>query len=296
MSTQPDSFLRGIFPALVTPLKPDGSVHVRSLEQLVERMYNAGANGLYLCGSTGEGLKMQPDARQLVAEVVKSLSPKEKQTLVHVGAGSLEETLDLARRASRLGVTAISSLPLARMAATELPGFYRAIAVTSTLPVVAYYFPAHTGYSLTFEQLAQLGRTPGVEGVKFTDYDLYALSRLNDAGLRVLNGRDEILVAGLIMGAVGGIGSLYNVIPGRVVELFRMTSEGRWEEARRLQVRVTRFITMMLSFPLLPAIKQVLAWSGIHCGHTLGNPSVLTAGQQQRLRAELDRYQDLLTA
>jgi N-acetylneuraminate lyase len=294
MSRQPDPFLRGIFPALVTPLKPDGSVHVRSLEQLVERMYDKDADGLYLCGSTGEGLRMQPDARQLVAEVVKSLSPKGKQVIVHIGAGTLEQTLELARRASRLGVTAISSLPLAGMQAAELPGFYRSIAVSAGLPVVAYYFPGHTGYSLTFEQLAELGRTPGVEGVKFTDYDLYALSRLNDAGLRILNGRDEILVAGLIMGAVGGIGSLYNIIPRRFVELFRLATEARWEEARRLQITITRFITMMLSFPLLPAIKQALGWTGIDCGHTLGSPSELTADQKQRLRTELDRYQDLL--
>ena len=296
MSGQPHSFLRGIFPALVTPLNPDLSVNVRSLEMLVERMYQAGADGLYLCGSTGEGLRMQPAARQLVAEVVKKLSPESKQVIVHVGGASLEETVSLALHASLLGVSAISSLPLSGMPAAELPGFYRAIASAANIPVVAYYFPGYTGYSLSFDQLAELCDVSGVEGVKFTDYDLYAVAKLTARGTRILNGRDEILIAGLIMGAVGGIGSLYNVIPGRFVEVFRLASEGRWEEARKLQVRVTQFITALLSFPLLTAIKQSLAWSGIDCGPTLSTPSELTVEEKERLRNELDCYRDLLAA
>ncbi len=296
MSNQSSSLLHGIFPALVTPLNADNSVNVHSLGKLIERMYEAGADGLYLCGSTGEGLHMQPEARQLVAEVVTDLSPEDKQIIVHVGARTLEQTLDLARHASKLGVSAVSSLPLPKLSAQELPNLYRAIANAASVPVVAYYFPGHTGYSLTFDQIAELCDIPGVEGVKFTDYDLYTVSKLNDRGVKVLNGRDEILIAGLIMGAVGGIGSTYNAIPGRFVELFRMASEARWEEARKLQRRVTQFITALLSFPLLPAIKQTLEWSGIDCGKTLGAPHELTAPEKERLRTELDSYQDLLAA
>ncbi len=213
MSHQQQSFLRGIFPALVTPLNADDSVNLQSLERLIERMYDAGANGLYLCGSTGEGLRMQPEARQLVTEVVKKLSPEDKQIIVHVGADSLEKTLELARHASGLGVSAVSSLPLVGMSAEQLPPFYRAIASAASVPVVAYYFPGYTGYTLNFEQLAEICDIPGVEGVKYTDYDLYTLSRLTNQGVKILNGRDEILIAGLIMGATGGIGSLYNIIP-----------------------------------------------------------------------------------
>jgi N-acetylneuraminate lyase len=296
MKNQSGSLLRGIFPALVTPLSPDNSVNVRSLGKLIERMYGAGADGLYLCGSTGEGLHMQPEARQLVAEVVTDLSPKDKQVIVHVGARSLEQTLDLARHASKLGVSAISSLPLPGLSAEELPNLYRAIANAARVPVVAYYFPDHSGYSLSFDQIAEICAIPGVEGVKFTDYDLYKVSKLTDVGVKILNGRDEILIAGLIMGAAGGIGSTYNVMPGRFVDLFRMASEARWEEARNLQRRVTQFITALLSFPLLPAIKQVLEWSGIDCGKTLGAPHELTIAERKRLRTELGAYQDLLAA
>lgn len=296
MSDPADAFLRGIFPALVTPLHRDGSVNLQSFERLLERVYLAGAHGVYVCGSTGEGLRMNMDARQLVTESAVRNSPAGKQVIVHVGAPSLEDTLNLARHASALSVSAVSSLPLANMPAEGLAGFYRAIAAAASVPVVAYYFPGFTGYSLSFEQLAEICEIPGVSGVKFTDYDLYALSLLSDRGVKILNGRDEILLAGLLMGAAGGIGSIYNLIPGRFVELFRLASQGEWEKARKLQLHVTRFITVLLSFPLLPAIKQALAWGGIECGRTLGSPSELTEDQKARLRTELDAFKELLAA
>lgn len=220
MSLPEDSLLSGIFPALVTPLNEDESVNVQSLERLLERVYDARADGVYICGSTGEGLSLLASARQLVAEVAMKHSPRGKQIIVHVGASTLDDTLHLAKHASDLGATAVSSLPLAGMPADKLTDFYRAISRVSKAPIVAYYFPGFTGYQLTFEQLETVCNLPGVSGVKFTDYDLYALSRLSAQGVKMLNGRDEILIAGMLMGAVGGIGSIYNVVPGRFVDLF----------------------------------------------------------------------------
>jgi dihydrodipicolinate synthase/N-acetylneuraminate lyase len=75
-----------------------------------------------------------------------------------------------------------------------------------------------------------------------------------------------------------------------------MASSGQWEEARLLQQRINQLITVLLSFPLLPAIKQVLGWSGNQCGKTLKSPSELTPEQKEELRRELQPLQDLLAA
>jgi N-acetylneuraminate lyase len=178
----------------------------------------------------------------------------------------------------------------------DLADFYAAIAHHASVPLVAYYFPAFTGTELSIDQLEHICRIPGVTGVKFTDYDLYKLSMLARRNIAVFNGRDEVLAAGLLMGASGGIGSIYNVVPHRFAELFRMASSGQWEEARLLQQRINQLITVLLSFPLLPAIKQVLGWSGIQCGKTLKSPSELTPEQKEELRRELQPLQDLLAA
>ena len=58
---------------------------------------------------------------------------------------------------------------------------------------------------------------PGVIGMKFTRndyYELFRISRLQGGNINLLNGPDETLLCGLVMGADGGIGSTYNIMPG----------------------------------------------------------------------------------
>ena len=61
---------RGILPALVSPVTDDGKVLVRETEQLVKWQLSQGGNGFYICGSTGEGLLLNPNTRKELLEVV----------------------------------------------------------------------------------------------------------------------------------------------------------------------------------------------------------------------------------
>jgi N-acetylneuraminate lyase len=286
----------GILPALVTPLNPDKSVNVQSLEALVHRVFEARVDGIYVCGSTGEGLLLSEEARKLVTEVVVKCAPVNKQVIAHIGGNTLETTLSLAQHASKLGVTAVSSLPLPGMPASALREFYRAIADNSEVPVVAYYFPAQTGGELTFEALCAVADVPGVEAIKFTDYDLYKLSRLAERGLIVFNGRDEVLAAGLLMGASGGIGSIYNLVPHWFVDLYRAASSGDWQRARSLQQEINQLITVLLQYPLIAALKETLSSMGLDCGPALTPPYTLTTEQKDRLQKQLKAFADRLVA
>jgi N-acetylneuraminate lyase len=288
--------LGGILPAVITPLYSDETVNTRALEQLLERVYSAGAAGVYLCGSTGEGLALAASERKRVAEAGLRSSPPGKHVIVHVGARSEEDVSTLATHAARIGVTAISSLPPVGVPAAGLEGYYRSLAARSDVPVVAYYFPEFTGFSLKFDQLLQIGSLPGVHGIKFTDYDLYALSRLVEHGVTVFNGRDEILAAGLLMGAHGGIGSIYNLLTRQFVQLFDLASAARWREARELQKEINRVIDVLLQYPLIPAIKKILFWSGIDCGLAVRSTRPLAPEEEARLRTQFDSFQEMLAA
>ena len=139
----------------------------------------------------------------------------------------------------------------------------------------------------TAERLEALCALPNVAGVKYTDFDLYRMSNVVRPDRVVFNGRDEVLVAGLLMGASGGIGSFYNVAPALFVSLFAAAQAGRWDEARATQHRINVLIRLALQFPLFPAIKQMLAWSGIDCGTCLAPRAPLDEAQQRQLHAEL---------
>ncbi len=77
----------------------------------VERLYGAGADGLYVCGQTGEGMQQPVSQRRRVTEAAVRCSPAGKNVIVHVGAARQDEAAELARHAAEAGAHAVSSLP-----------------------------------------------------------------------------------------------------------------------------------------------------------------------------------------
>lgn len=279
--------LGGIFPALLTPLHENDTVNANSLEKLLERVCRAGVDGVYVCGSTGEGVSLPEPQRRKVAEIaVRNLAGK--QVIVHVGSQSLDESVRLAEHAERTGAAAVSCIRPAGADYNEMLAWYRTLAGSTGLPFLAYYFPASAGGPLNIDQLSEICRIPGVRGVKFTDYDLYTLSLLAREGKLVFNGRDEVLAAGLLMGACGGIGSIYNLMPEWFVQLNRLALAGNWSEARASQDLINNLIRVLVRYPFPLVLKQVLTWEGIECGGVVGRKTVLSIDQQASLRAALE--------
>ena len=283
------SNLRGILPATVTPFDEAGRFVPAVFARLLERLYAAGVHGVYVCGSTGEGLLQSREQRQEIVERTMACTPRDRTVIVHVGAASLEDALALSAHAARAGAHAISSLPptSAQFSFVDLRRYYEALAGGSDLPLIVYYFPDVAPSISTAEQLETLCGLPNVIGVKFTDFDLFRMGNLARPGRCIFNGRDEVLAAGLLMGADGGIGTFYNLLPELFVEIYDAAIAGRWDAARAAQRRVNELIRITLCFPLFPAVKQMLAWSGLDCGACLPPRAPLDSDQQDRLRQAL---------
>ena len=283
------TLIEGILPAVITPVDEDGRFAPKPFERLLAHVYDAGVDGVYVCGTTGEGMLQSLVQRQAIVEAAVACTPQGRRVVVHVGAGSLDEASALAAHAARAGAHAISSLPplSAQFSFAEVRRYYETLARASDLPLVVYYFPEVSRAIAGIAQLEDLCALPNVVGVKFTDFDLYTMAAVARPGVAVFNGRDEVLAAGLLMGACGGIGSFYNVAPELFVRLYRAARDGQWDEARGLQQRINVLIRLTLAFPLFPAIKQMLAWSGIDCGACLAPRARLDADQQRALNAAL---------
>lgn len=281
----------GILPALLTPLDAEGKLNTRAFEHLLARVYAAGVHGVYLCGSTGEGMLQPAAQRKLITEIAVKNSPRDKQIIVHVGANTTAEAIALAQHAAQAGAHAISSLPpLGSYSFAEIKTFYEQLAAASNVPLLLYYFPEVSPALKTAEQILELCATPNVIGLKFTDYDLYTMLRLKQQGATVFYGRDEMLTAGLLFGADGGIGSFYNVLPELFMTMWHETRENHHDIARHVQERVNEFITITLRYPLFPALKTMLGWAGIDCGACLApRRAHLTAAEATQLREELRR-------
>ena len=281
------STLAGVLPALITPLTAEGHVNVEVLEQLLDRLYAADVQGVYVCGNTGEGMRCTLAMRKTVLETAVRCSPPGKLVIAHVGAERLDDAIDLARHAGQHGAHALSSLPLG----TEFESiysYYSSLAAATKLPFLVYYFPEMAPGIRTMEEIRKLCELPNIAGLKFTDFDLYRMSMLTRDGLTIFNGRDEVFAAGLLMGACGGIGSFYNVAPELFLETYRLAREHQFVEARHTQDHINDLITIVLRFPMLPALKAMLEWRGLACGPSL-TARPLTTEEAGQLRSALEQ-------
>ncbi len=191
------NLLQGILPAVVTPLDEDGQFAPHAFERLLERLYATGIDGLYVCGQTGEGLMLSADQRKQVAEAAVRLSPKDKTVILHIGAGTTAEAVELARHGAAIGAHAVSSLPPGgNYSFDEIRGYYTTLAAASGLPLLVYYYPAISSAVRTTDQILELCAIPNVVGLKFTDTDLFKLWVLRRSGAVVFNGCDEMLRRG----------------------------------------------------------------------------------------------------
>lgn len=282
-----------ILPALVTPLTPSGELDVRSSERLISHLYQKGIGGLYLTGSTGEGIYLSREIRQRLVEVAVGLSKGRGKVIVHVGAVQASLASELANHAARAGADAVSSIPpfAGGYSWPEVRAFYAELASNSRLPVIAYYIPGLTGQQRTVEELASLLKIPNIAGYKFTEYNLYTMQRLLLRFHRdqiMYNGPDEMLALGLQFGAHGGIGTTYNVMPELILQIATLCREGRFAEAVAVQKQANDVIEPLIAAHGVASTKQILYWQGLidhtHCAHPRAG---LSESQQSDLRRRL---------
>lgn len=280
--------LHGVYPALVTPFDATGKFVPAVFERLLARVYDAGVHGVYVCGSTGEGIPQSVAQRKEVTEAALACAAPGRRVIIHVGAVTTADAVELAQHAARKGAHAVSSLPPpGAYSFVEVREYYRALAAASDAPMLVYFFPGASAAITTLDQLQELCALPNVIGLKFTDFDLFKLMRLKQSGATIFNGYDEVLAAGLLMGADGGIGTTYSLLPEHYVRLYAAARDGRWEEARALQREINDLIGLVVQYPVIPATKLLLRWAGFECGECLLPRRALTPEEVARLRDQI---------
>ncbi len=124
-------------------------------------------------------------------------------------------------------------------------------------PLILYYFPkvAPSAFSDP-QELIDICELPNVIGVKFTDFNYYLLQRLAKRGNLVFNGYDEALAAGLLMGAEGGIGSTYNLMPQVYQKIFQAAQRADSGDCALLAIALQCGTRDLVAVPILPCLAR----------------------------------------
>lgn len=282
----------GIIPAMVTPLTADDAINERALRRLANHLIDGGCHALFAIGSQGEFWAFSAEEKQRVWEIVVAEARGRVPVYAGTAAVTTREAIALTRLAEKAGADAVSVLTPYFISPNdnELFDHYKAIAESTTLPVLLYSNPARTGVRLSTSLVARLAEVPNIVGIKDSTGDLELAAeyiRTAPEKFSVLMGRDTLIYAGLLYGAKGAIAATANVKPRLVADIYDKFLAGDLEGARRAQ-RALAPLRLAFSWGTFPVvIKEALDLMGMEGGPSRAPVGPLTGEQRERLKGVL---------
>ena len=247
---------QGVIPAFYACYDKEGSVSAEGVKALTRHLIAKGVKGVYVGGSSGECIYQHPDERKAVLEAVMSEAKGKLTVIAHVACNNTADSAELAAHAEACGVDAIAAIPPIYFHLPEhaIAAYWNAMsAAAPNTEFVIYNIPQLAGTALTMSLLRTMLQNPNVVAVKNSSMPTQDIQMFKDAGIAargqngfvVFNGPDEQFVSGLAMGADGGIGGTYAVMPELFLKMYKLVHKGEMDAARALQYQADRIIYKM---------------------------------------------------
>lgn len=286
--------LEGIYPALITPFDENGQVNTDVIQKLVENLCVQGVDGFYIGGSTGESYLLSSDERKIILEAVKEASG-EKQIIANIGMLATEHSLELARHAEKVGVTAISSVPPFYFPFTmeEYQKYYEDLSEAVDIPVLIYNIPAMSGVKFSTKDMEQLLSNKRIMGVKYTSYDLFQLQLLikRFPEKTMFIGHDELFLSAIAIGVTAGIGSTYNIMADKFLKLMDYFNQKQLEQALEIQREINGIVEVLCKVGIFKGIKEILKIKGFNCGQMRKPFQPLDEESKKLIYETIEKYQ-----
>ena len=247
---------KGIFPAFYACYDNDGNISTQATKDFVEYLIGKGVAGLYVGGSSGECIYLSVEERKQTLEAVMEVAKGRIAIIAHVACNNTKDSQELARHAESLGVDAIAAIPpiYFRLPERAIAKYWNDIsAAAPNTDFVIYNIPQLAGVALTlslFDEMLKNSRVIGVKNSSMPIQDIQMFKRqaaINNKEVVVFNGPDEQFIGGRIIGADGGIGGTYGVMPELFVKLNSLIESGDFENAGKLQDDIDEVIYTMCS-------------------------------------------------
>ena len=231
---------QGVIPAFYACYDAEGNISVEGVKALTRHLIAKGVKGVYVGGSSGECIYQHVEERKTVLEAVMSEAKGKLTVIAHVGCNN---TASIPPIYFHLPEYAIAKYWNDMSAAAPNTEF------------VIYNIPQLAGTALTMSLLNEMLKNPNVVAVKNSSMPTQDIQMFKDAGIAargegnfvVFNGPDEQFVSGRVIGADGGIGGTYAVMPELYLAMNAHLEKGEIAKARAIQYEANRIIYKMCS-------------------------------------------------
>ncbi len=260
---------RPMIVAAVTPLTDDGAaVDTTAIGPYVSFMESHGADGVFACGTTGEGVLLSAEERERTVEAFRSAVSG--ALVVHAGAQTTAETARLARHAAGIGADAVAVIPppyFALDADALTDHFVAAARACAPLPFYCYAFTARSGYPLPVDVIRRIGESvDNLAGLKVSESPFERVQPYLELGLPVLIGSEPLIGRGVAGGAIGTVSGMSAAFP----DVVRAAVDGPDDDA---MARLTELRgALERSGQFIAAVKYALRARGVSVGGAVRPP------------------------
>lgn len=290
------SIFKGSGVALITPMKQDGEINYDSLERLIEAQIAGGTDALIVCGTSGEAPTLDDPEHLEAIRFAVQLTKGRIPVIAGTGSNNTAHAVMMSEESEKLGADGLLLVTPYYNKATQdgLYVHYRKIASATKLPCIVYNVPSRTGTNVLPETMARLARDQeNIVAIKEAGGNISQVAKLaalTDGTLDIYSGNDDQIVPICALGGIGVISVLANVAPKETHDIVMYCLEGRYEEAKKLQLRALPLVEQLfIEVNPIPA-KAALNMQGFHVGSPRLPLTELTDAHKQSLRAAMEQF------
>lgn len=287
--------LEGILPAILTPFKKGGmEIDFDKAAAWAETLAKKGVHGIFMAGSSGEGLLMSAEERKQLACVLMDAVGHKIKVVVQTGCLDVPQTIDLTRHAHEIGAHAV---------AVYAPGFYRyddeslyghfahVAKAVPEMPMMLYNIPRYTGNSMSPKLIFRLANDfDSIVGMKDSSGDIGHLTRViagAPKGFVVINGADDFSYQAYLTGAAGSVALTANVTPELFLSIYADVKKGKLDRALTTQNRLNVVCDSLGGGAMISSYKEAIRLRGHETGFVRPPQRELTASEKRDLRGRL---------
>ncbi len=286
--------IHGVIPAVLTPFTESGDINERALRDYVDFLICRGVHGLFPLGTNGSGPLMSVADRKKVLSIIVDEARKRVPVIVHTGAISTQETIEVTEYAHEVGADACAVVTPWYFphddTSLELHFSLVAEAVPS-LPMYLYNIPGNAKNDLKPKLVGRLAeKHKNIVGIKDSSKDL---SRLQDylsilgEGYDVVVGTDALVYPALAMGATGVVSAVGNCFPEIMVELYEAFTAGDFVKAKELQFRANKVRDVLKLGSYITPYYEALKLRGVKIGDVKMPLRSLTELEKEKIKQGL---------
>jgi len=233
----------GVGTAVVTPFTRSGDLDEASVRRLGRRQIDGGVHFLVPCGTTGENPTLTLAERIRIVEILVDEAKGRVPVLAGAGGYDTKEVIHLAAEMKRAGAKGLLSVtPYYNKPTPEgLYQHFKAIAESTSLPIVLYNVPGRTGVNIDVATLVRLASIPNIVGVKEASGNVTQMCEICKAvppDFIVLSGDDALTLPLMAIGGRGIISVASNEIPSEMSQMVEAAERGDFVAARALHTRM----------------------------------------------------------